>query len=122
MERCLRSWLKFTIWVSSYNSYTLKKNYITTFILLEKPILLGELEIDGESRVGSKGEIFLPKEIREKLGLKPHTKFIYKVENGRLLIEPILKLEDVLKEPKPVEITLENFHEFRRELSRKVES
>ncbi|RLE63604.1 MAG: AbrB/MazE/SpoVT family DNA-binding domain-containing protein [Thermoprotei archaeon] len=74
-----------------------------------------------EGRVGSKGELFPPKKIREKLGLKPHMKVIYRVEGGRLLVEPIPSLEDVLEEPPAVEITLEEFHRFRRELSRKAE-
>jgi len=97
-----------------------KKPRNNPYIIRKSSYSLGELEQMIEGRVGSKGEIFLPKEIRERLGLKPHTKIIYKV--GRLLIEPVLKLEDVLKEPKPVEISLEDFHEFRKELSRKVES
>ena len=75
-----------------------------------------------KSRVGSKGELFPPKEIREKLGLRPHVKVIYKIEEGRLVVEPVPNLEDVLKEPSFVEITLEEFHGFRRELSRKAES
>jgi bifunctional DNA-binding transcriptional regulator/antitoxin component of YhaV-PrlF toxin-antitoxin module len=75
-----------------------------------------------KSRVGSKGELFPPKEIREKLGLRAHVKVIYKIEEGRLIVEPIPNLEDVLKEPPSVEITLEEFHGFRRELSRKAES
>ncbi len=75
-----------------------------------------------ESRVGSKGELFLPKKIREELGLRPHTKVIYKVEGNRLVVEPIPSLEDVLKKQPSVEITLEEFHEFRRELSRRAES
>lgn len=75
-----------------------------------------------ESRVGSKGELFPPKEIREKLGLRPHAKVIYKIEEGRLVVEPVPNLEDVLKEPPSVEVTLEEFHGFRRELSRKAES
>lgn len=75
-----------------------------------------------ESRVGSKGELFPPKKIREKLGLKPHTKVIYRVEEGRLIVEPIPSIEDVLKESPSIEITLKDFHRFRRELSRKVES
>lgn len=75
-----------------------------------------------ESRVGSKGELFPPKEIRERLGLRPRTKVIYKVVDGRLLVEPVPSLEEVLKEPPLVEITLEEFHGFRRELSRKAES
>ncbi|MEM2889606.1 MAG: AbrB/MazE/SpoVT family DNA-binding domain-containing protein [Candidatus Bathyarchaeia archaeon] len=75
-----------------------------------------------ESRVGSKGELFPPKEIREKLGLRAHTKVIYKVEDGRLLVEVVPSLEEVIKEPKTVEVTLEEFHKHRKELSQKAES
>jgi len=74
-----------------------------------------------ESRVGSKGELFPPKEIREKLGLKPHTKVIYRIEEGRLLVEPVPNIEEVLKEKKAVKITLEEFHKFRKEISRRIE-
>ena len=75
-----------------------------------------------ESRVGSKGELFPPKELREKLGLKPHTKVLYKIEDGRLVVEPIPSLEDAFAGPSAVEITLEEFYSFRRELSRKAET
>jgi AbrB family looped-hinge helix DNA binding protein len=75
-----------------------------------------------KSRVGSKGELFLPKEIREKMGLHAHTKVIYKIEEGRLMVEPVLSLEEVLKEPPAVETTLEEFHRLRKELSKKAES
>jgi len=34
-------------------------------------------------RVGSKGELFIPKEIREKLRLKPCMKVIFKFKSGR---------------------------------------
>ena len=73
-------------------------------------------------RVGSKGELFPPKEIREKLGLKPHTKVIYRVEKGRLIVEPIPNIEDLLKEPPEIEITLEEFYKFRRKLSQRAET
>ena len=75
-----------------------------------------------ESRVGSKGELFPPKEIREKLGLRPHMKVIYKIDEGRLYVEPVPSLEEVLKEPQCVEITLGEYHGFRKELSKKAES
>ncbi|MCD6504232.1 AbrB/MazE/SpoVT family DNA-binding domain-containing protein [Candidatus Bathyarchaeota archaeon] len=74
-----------------------------------------------KGRVGSKGELFPPKDVREKLGLRPHTKVIFKVEGGRLVVEPIPSLEEVLEEPSPVEITLEEFYGLRREISRKAE-
>ncbi|MGB9959436.1 MAG: AbrB/MazE/SpoVT family DNA-binding domain-containing protein [Candidatus Bathyarchaeales archaeon] len=73
-------------------------------------------------RVGSKGELFPPKEIREKLGLKAHTKVIYKIEDGRLIVETIPNLEEILAEPPSIEITLEDFHKFRKQLSRKAET
>jgi bifunctional DNA-binding transcriptional regulator/antitoxin component of YhaV-PrlF toxin-antitoxin module len=75
-----------------------------------------------ESRVGSKGELFPPKEIRKKLGLKTHTKVIYKIESGKLIVEPIPTLEEVLKESPTIEITLEEFHKHRKELSRTTET
>jgi bifunctional DNA-binding transcriptional regulator/antitoxin component of YhaV-PrlF toxin-antitoxin module len=72
--------------------------------------------------VGSKGELFPPKEIRRRLGLRAHTKVIYKIESGRLVVEPVPSLEEVLKESLPVEITLEEFHKHRKELSWKAET
>jgi bifunctional DNA-binding transcriptional regulator/antitoxin component of YhaV-PrlF toxin-antitoxin module len=75
-----------------------------------------------KSRVGSKGELFPPKEIRRRLGLRAHTKVIYKIESGRLIVEPVPSLEEVLKESLPVEITLEEFHKHRKELSREAET
>jgi len=75
-----------------------------------------------KSRVGSKGELFPPKGIRKRLGLHAHAKVIYKIERGRLVVEPVPSLEEVLKESPSVEITLEEFHKLRKELSRKAES
>jgi len=75
-----------------------------------------------KSRVGSKGELFPPKEIREELGLRANVKVIYKIEEGRLVVEPVPSLEEVLGEPPYVEVTLDELHGFRKELSRKVES
>ncbi|MDG6923009.1 MAG: AbrB/MazE/SpoVT family DNA-binding domain-containing protein [Nitrososphaerota archaeon] len=75
-----------------------------------------------KTKVGSKGEIFPPKEIREKLGLRPGTEIDMKVEDDKLIVQPIPRVKDLLKEPAQVEITLEEFHKFRRELSKKAES
>ncbi len=72
--------------------------------------------------MGSKGELFPPKRMRERLGLEPRTRVIYREEEGRLIVEPILKLEDTLAGPPEIEITLEEFHASRRELSERMES
>jgi len=74
-----------------------------------------------ESRVGSKNELFPPKEIREKLGLKPGMKVIFRIENGKLIVEPVPSVRDLLGEKPPVEISLKEFHEARKKLSRRFE-
>lgn len=74
-----------------------------------------------ESRVGSKGELFPPKKIREKLGLRPHTKVLYRIDNGRLVVEPIPSLEELMSKEPLVTITVEEFRSFREELSRRAE-
>ncbi len=75
-----------------------------------------------KSKIGSKGEIFPPKEIREKLGLRPGVEIDLKVEDSKLIVRPIPRVNDLLKEPAQVEVTLQEFHKFRRELSKKAES
>jgi len=75
-----------------------------------------------KTRIGSKGEIFPPKEIREKLGLTPGTEVDLRVEDSKLIVRPIPTVKDLLKEPAKVTISLEEFHKFRRELNKKVES
>ncbi len=73
-------------------------------------------------RVGSKGELFPPKEMRDKLGLKAYTKVIFKIESGRLIVEPIPTLKDMLERGTSVEITLEEFYRYRKKLSRLAEA
>ena len=75
-----------------------------------------------KSRVGSKGEIFPPKEIREKLGLRPRTEITYKIEGSKLIVEPVPRLQDVLTRPTLVEETLADVKKFRRDLSKSAES
>jgi len=74
-----------------------------------------------ESRVGSKGELFPSKEIREKLGLRPHTKVIYRVEDGKLIIEPVPSLEELITQQPTIEITLKDLEDERRTQSKKAE-
>ncbi len=75
-----------------------------------------------ESRVGSKGELFPPKEIREKLGLAPNTRILYRVSEGKLIIEPVPSLE-VLMSKKPMHIvSLDELREERETISRRVET
>jgi bifunctional DNA-binding transcriptional regulator/antitoxin component of YhaV-PrlF toxin-antitoxin module len=73
-----------------------------------------------KTRVGSKGEIFPSKEIREKFGLLRGTELDLKVEDSKLIVQTIPKVNDLQRTK--VEITSEEFHKFRRRLSKKTES
>jgi AbrB family looped-hinge helix DNA binding protein len=75
-----------------------------------------------ESRVGSKGELFPPKEMREKLGLKACSRVIFKVESGRLIVESVPTIKQAIEAGTQVEITLEEFHKQRRDLSMQAEA
>jgi len=46
----------------------------------------------------------------------------YRVEGGRLVVEPIRRLEEVMARTPRVEISLREFKKFRRELSKKAEA
>ncbi len=53
--------------------------------------------------------------------MKPRIRVLYRVENSKLIVEPIPSLEEVLREPKQVKISIEDFHRFRKELSGRLE-
>ena len=72
--------------------------------------------------VGSKGELFPPKSIREKLGLKKGQKIIYRVLNGRLIIEKYIELEEILSKSAKVEISFNETKKDREELSEEISS
>ena len=71
-----------------------------------------------QRRVCSNGELFPPKEMREKLGLKAYTKVIFTIESGKLIVEPVLTIEEAIELSPTVEITLEEFYKERKKLSK----
>jgi bifunctional DNA-binding transcriptional regulator/antitoxin component of YhaV-PrlF toxin-antitoxin module len=73
------------------------------------------------STVGSKEELYPPKKIRRALGLRPGMKVKYTLEGRRLVVEPIPTVEDLLKMEPTVTISLEEFHNHRRQLSSRLE-
>lgn len=42
--------------------------------------------------ISSKGQIAIPKEIRESLHIKEGDQLIFKVENGKIILEPALNI------------------------------
>lgn len=71
-------------------------------------------------KVGSKGELFPPKELRDILGLIPGEEIIFRVDYGRLIVEKYVKPDDVLDKPPKAHLTKEEFKKERRGLSEAI--
>ena len=56
-------------------------------------------------KVGSKGEIFPPKEIRTATGLEPGQKILLQVHGKRLIIQKIESVEEILNRPAKAKIS-----------------
>ena len=74
-----------------------------------------------EGKVGSKGELFPSKKIREAIGLKKNQKIKYSVVHGRLIIEKILDPIILLSQSPKVNISLNEFKKDRLKLSKELE-
>ncbi len=72
-------------------------------------------------KVGSKGEIFPPKEIREKLGLEPNQPIILTVQKDNLIIRKLYSIEEILKTPPKVRISYHAWKQFKQELNEEFE-
>lgn len=56
-------------------------------------------------KIGSKGEIFPPKEVRESLGLTRDQPVLLRVYPNRLVIQKVESLETILARPAAVKIS-----------------
>ena len=54
--------------------------------------------MDSDVIVDMKGRILIPKEIREKLNIKPGVRLLIKIENGRLVLLKTTPLDDFRSE------------------------
>lgn len=73
-----------------------------------------------KGKVGSKGELFPPKEIREQIKLTPGQTIIYRVLNGRLVVERIQTPAEILEKPSKIIISFEEIKKDRIRLSEEV--
>jgi bifunctional DNA-binding transcriptional regulator/antitoxin component of YhaV-PrlF toxin-antitoxin module len=71
-------------------------------------------------KVGSKGELFPPKSIREQMGLKKGQKVVYRVLNGRMIVEKYLELDEILAKSPKIEISFDEIKKDRKELSEEI--
>ena len=58
-------------------------------------------------KMSKKGQIVIPKEIREKFGIQPGDALIFDIQEDKIVIEKIKeKMSDILENSKPVEDSL----------------
>jgi len=74
-----------------------------------------------KSKIGSKGEIFPPKEIREELGLTKGQPILLTIHDNKLIIRKLHTIESILEQPAKVKIEPSTFKQFRKSLSAELE-
>ena len=52
----------------------------------------------GSTSLDDRGRIIIPKEIREKIGLRPNQRIIIEVRGGEIVLRPSLSLESFVRE------------------------
>ena len=58
-------------------------------------------------KMSKKGQIVIPKEIREKFGIKPGDAIIFRIQGNTVILEKIKeKMSEILKNSKPIENSL----------------
>ncbi len=72
-------------------------------------------------KIGTKGEIFPPKEVREKLGFLKNQPIIMTVHGDQLIIRKLHSTESLLNQPAKVTISQHAWKQFRHELSEELE-
>lgn len=56
-------------------------------------------------KIGSKGEIFPPKEVRDYLDLNKDQSILMKVYPNRLIIQKVDSLEEILSQPTDIKVS-----------------
>ena len=67
-------------------------------------------------KMSKKGQIVIPKEIRQKFGIKPGDAVIFKIQGNKVIIEKIQeKMSEILKNSKPIEHSVDFQKKLRDE-------
>jgi len=72
-------------------------------------------------KIGSKGEIFPPKKIREKLGLTPNQPILMTIHRDKLIIRKLHSIENILSTPPKAKISYHAWKQFKDELTEEIE-
>lgn len=73
-------------------------------------------------KVGSKGEIFPPKIIREKLGFEPNQPILLYVHQDQLIVRKIHSIEEILNVSPKTRISYHAWKQFKEEFTEEYES
>jgi len=71
-------------------------------------------------KVGSKGEIFPPKEIRNFLGLVPDQSIILSVVQDKLIIRKVASFQEILDQPAKVKISKQAWKKLKKEFNEEL--
>jgi len=67
-------------------------------------------------KMSKKGQIVIPKKIREKFGIKPGDAIIFRIHGNTVILEKIQeKMSEILKNSKPIENSLTFQRKLREE-------
>src|SRR5712692_7042438 len=73
------------------------------------------LAAKASGRVGQKGELFPPKQVREEAGLRPGDIVVYTADHGRLEVVKVPGLREAFSRRKTAKITSEEFEKMTQE-------
>lgn len=73
-------------------------------------------------KIGSKGEIFPPKKIREKLGFEPNQLILLYIHQDQLIVRKLHSIEEILNVSPKTKISYHAWKQFKDELTKNYES
>ncbi|HMF31885.1 MAG TPA: hypothetical protein VKK79_10740 [Candidatus Lokiarchaeia archaeon] len=68
-------------------------------------------------KVGSKGELFPPKKLRIEAGLVEGSEVVFRVSQGRLIVERLHPLAELVNKPSKVVVAIEELKQDRLQQS-----
>lgn len=68
-------------------------------------------------KVGKKGEIYIPKKLRDQVNLSPGDEVLVEIKNKELIIKKKESIVDVLAEEPAVKVTVDEMMEIREKIS-----
>lgn len=69
-------------------------------------------------KVGKKGEIYVTKKLRKKIGIVNGGFVKVLVKDNKLIIEPIPRIEDLIKEKRIIELTSQEAEKISEEMQK----